>query len=361
MLLSQPQVMWQHSKQGGLEAFRIFTTLFPRTLVSVLLLWSLWAGLTRVVPQFEGLKQWAVSVILLVTCFLALYTYFAVIVLGAGSPQEWPELSTLQQEVPENPYSGVPEVTENPATPLSIYTSHSFRNYVQTYRLCRICRVWKPDRCHHCSNCNRCFLRMDHHCPWFSCCIGFRNQKYFVQSLFYITVYCGFSMLFSGYTLLQFFVDEQYDSGNYLLLNMVFVFVLGLTFYCAVGVFLLFQLWLVLKNTTTIEFQDRRWGYSGNKDGQYEFDKNGKKRQLGHIYDVGFKSNWKSIMGENWVHWLFPINSTSRSLMSKKNNGVHFDINEEVFEKVVQNAALQEQLNRQLSQYRDSVVRPAIG
>lgn len=375
--------MWKHvqsAARGSMEVAIAFTVVFPRALVFLLLLWSLWAGLTRVIPTLNGKFGLITATAAMILYLLSLASYFAVIWIGPGSPLDYGE---LWLPVLENPYvdsatnsgdgnSLDPEsefqrsesriqqsATAAPVSPSGpgIYTSHTFKNYTPAYRLCRICRVWKPDRCHHCSSCNRCFLRMDHHCPWFACCIGFRNQKLFVQCLAYISTYCTLWTIASGFSLWRFFNEEQYDAGSYLLLNAVFVLVLGFTFALAVGVFFCFQVYLVVRNTTTIELQDRRWGYSDPRDGFYEYDSSGSRRLLPHIYDIGVSANWRSVMGPSWYHWLLPTSVTSLSLSARGNNGIHFAVDQVVFDKMALNAKLQEQLSRQLAQYRDSIVR----
>ena len=36
---------------------------------------------------------------------------------------------------------------------------------------------------------------MDHHCPWINNCVGERNQKYFLQFLFYVGVLAVYSVI----------------------------------------------------------------------------------------------------------------------------------------------------------------------
>ncbi|KAF7583416.1 DHHC palmitoyltransferase family protein [Clavispora lusitaniae] len=366
MLITQPSIMWIHGGfcSSAYVLYNWFSTLFPRVLVSGLMSWSLYVVLTGL--HSESHPSWIRTFQIIITAMfvLSMYTYFKVIIVGAGSPLDFPELKTDgSKSSTENPYSATDEANErllgnDPSTarspPQELFASHTFKNNAPAYRWCSTCGVWKPDRCHHCSTCQKCFLRMDHHCPWFSACIGFYNHKFFIQSLIYITVYCMLTLCVSGATLFEFFWDQDY-SDSYISLNMVFLFVTSLAFFVAVGLFSAFSLYMVLKNYTTIEFQDIKWQYSEIQDSGYEFDADGKKRRLGHIYDLGACRNWQAVMGTSWVSWVLPIAVTNRKLTGTFNNGINFEVDEELFEKYRHNAEIQQQLNRQLAEYRDRV------
>lgn len=363
MLLSHPSIMLTHSSTRSSLHLCLcgFLSLFPKLFVTSVMTWALWAISTHLGNIEQPWNLLAISVAFILYG-LSIFTYFRVIYAGPGSPNDYPELRLPEQpglgELETSPYDtrDSSQRYTNPRQiipPTEIYTTHTFKDNEPTYKLCHVCNSWKPDRCHHCNTCKRCVLKMDHHCPWFACCIGHGNHKYFIQTLCYITLFCGWLLMLSGYELYRFFVDQDYELHSYLLLNMVFVLVLSFTFFISVGVFSGFLIYLMLRNYTTIEFQDSRWNYNGNYEAQYEFDSNGKRKRLGHIYDLGYKKNLRNVMGDTWASWLLPIKVTNESLIAEGKNGIHFEINEETYEKVATNARLQAQLNQQLAEYRE--------
>ena len=50
-------------------------------------------------------------------------------------------------------------------------------------RYCKTCHAARPLRSKHCPFCNRCVHKMDHHCPISMCCIGSKNQRFFLSSI----------------------------------------------------------------------------------------------------------------------------------------------------------------------------------
>lgn len=280
---------------------------------------------------------------------------------GAGSPLDYEELKITRLNS-TNPYSENddssptdsetgPLITsfllDNP--PLDVMDVHNFGR--GGYRYCLKCSVWKPDRSHHCSNENRCVLRMDHHCPWFSVCIGFKNQKFFVQFLFYVSLFCTYLMIISTVLVYYFIRDKSYLE-EHISINLVVLLVLSFAFSFSVSIFAGFLAYLVLKNQTTIEFQALRFNSANDSRNKfhYEFDLSVKK--LGNIYDLGYYKNWTSIMGEKWYLWIFPIGITSDKINDTYRNGINFTVDEEVYEKWCDNAKLQDQLNQQLAEYK---------
>lgn len=364
-------------------------SLFPKIVCTALLTWSLYvievniAYTDYIKTRHEPVPGFIVGVIAAILFGTCLYLYYMVILSGPGSPLDFEELriddiSKLRRGTyrGENPYSTLlatsseHETNEEPPQPPQSLKAHTFNTGVSppglntsgnsptAYRYCVKCSVWKPDRCHHCSSCNRCVLRMDHHCPWFATCIGFYNQKYFIQLLIYVSIYSTFISGVTLSVLWKFFADEEYNSGEYLSLNLVFLFIVSTAIAIALGIFTLILIYFVTKNRTTIEFQEARWnknseGVSGGF--QYEFDSNGKQKQLDNIFDLGSKGNWKAVMGPTWKSWVLPIAVTNRNI--EYLNGLNYPINEEAYERWYNNAQLQFRLNQQLAEYKTKVQR----
>lgn len=365
--IHQPTMLLRNGFCGKLESLCCsFFSLFPKVFVLATLTWAVWGTISELhfFVEFSS-GSFVLSALIICLYILCIYTYAMIIWKGPGTPMDFPELkqnsavASLRPEMTHNDSSSseqsknIPSTTQR-APPLELLHSHTIENGVPCLRWCAKCEVWKPDRCHHCSNCNSCFLRMDHHCPWFSCCIGFRNHKFFIQFLIYALFLCLEVFAISFYLLWDFLASEQYTASKYLSLNLVFLALLSLVFTICLFFFAGFLIYLVLKNQTTIEFQDVRWNYLGDRSAEYEYDNRGKKKRLTNFYDLGKAKNWQAIMGASWIQWLLPLTVTSRSLAGW-NNGLNFEVDEDIYEKYCHNLQLQERLNEQLQDYRDQL------
>ena len=119
---------------------------------------------------------------------------------------------------------------------------------------CKKCSSFKPPASHHCSTCERCIARMDHHCPWVNNCVGFYNQKFFLQFLIYVALGSVHALVLIAWQ--SFLCMEQ----NCVIMKYTHVCILaGISIFLAV-LFALFviitfcdQMSCILYNTSTID------------------------------------------------------------------------------------------------------------
>lgn len=110
----------------------------------------------------------------------------------------------------------------------------------------------KPLRCHHCRRCNRCVMKMDHHCYWINNCVGFRNIKYFILTLFYGSlgsVYMLFAFIGRWWWLLIRKVDMPYVEVAVLFVATVLLCAHGATIVYLLG----FHTFLLSRDRTSVE------------------------------------------------------------------------------------------------------------
>ena len=204
-------------------------------------------------------------------------------------------------------------------------------------RYCHQCKVFKPDRCHHCSSCGRCILRFDHHCVFINNCVSHYTYKFFLAFIVYAFIGClmvsvfGFST-FADVTIgsaLPKAVETKSDhiagkrpaveSGTAevpVSLTAVFLigYILSSAFCFALGIFIVFHGYLLVRGRTTVEF--------------YEI-KNPVCAARVARYDLGSYRNVRSACGTNALFWLLP----TRAFV--EGNGLTFERRPEEHNEVV--------------------------
>ena len=126
-------------------------------------------------------------------------------------------------------------------------------NYVLA-KNCKKCNSLKPPASHHCSICERCIARMDHHCPWVNNCVGFYNQKFFLQFLVYVALGSFHALVLTAWQSFRCFEQNCYifrDTGTIILTG--FAIFLAILFGLFVVIMFCDQMSCILYNTSTID------------------------------------------------------------------------------------------------------------
>ncbi|KAL6718822.1 Palmitoyltransferase pfa5 [Lecanora helva] len=236
---------------------------------------------------------------------------------------------------------------------------------------CTKCENWKPDRAHHCREIERCVRKMDHFCPCLlgesrsvheqkqlSCrnasaekqpneailivnrvggVVSETSFKFFIQFVAWTALYCVFNLIITAY-----FLSEQRRETHSFDVHLLVTLCLGALF----GLFTMgmtgSSLQFVFLNTTTIENLSRKsivWTLaiympklpdstpafrtisysntqaSSNRRSPTEQNPNDTIRTFAILhtkpgenpFDLGPYGNFKSVMGDHWYDWLFPI------------------------------------------------------
>ncbi|KAJ1863830.1 Palmitoyltransferase, partial [Coemansia sp. RSA 486] len=195
----------------------------------------------------------------------------------------------------------VPLGWEPPRSGANVY---ELKRDTQKPRYCRMCRGYKPPRTHHCAECERCVLKMDHHCPWTNNCVGYYNQGHFLRFVYTVDVTCAFAVALHGLRLWELVVDSY--NGTYyarqptqtevafLIINLTLA---GLVLLF-VGILSCYHLYLVARNTTTIE--------SREKSRVEKLVRAKRCRPTPYPYDLGIVRNFKSVFGPRVLAWWVP-------------------------------------------------------
>uniref|UniRef100_A0A1B0GC81 Palmitoyltransferase n=1 Tax=Glossina morsitans morsitans TaxID=37546 RepID=A0A1B0GC81_GLOMM len=179
------------------------------------------------------------------------------------------------------------------------------------WRLCIKCEILTPPRSWHCESCNTCILKRDHHCVFTGCCVGHRNQRYFLMFIVHIILGTFYALCYNSAYFWWLHKETYLDLGTavkmicplmtflaefswtniYLAIYEINVIVLIYT-----GVLLFFHGSNILKGAVSYERQTAK-------------------------YDMGWRKNLIMVMGNRWhLVWFSPF------LDSKlPHDGVHWE------------------------------------
>ena len=287
--------------------------LFPAFSVTGLLLWSFYAVLFKIfsrVPAFHNGMGITVCLLTTMSWVLTLVSYYRVLLAGPGSPMDIPELC-----VPDYDDDDAMSGRRRFVPPVEFVRSSVMIKSDGGYRFCGKCKCWKPDRCHHCSGCNRCILRMDHHCPWFGTCLGFRNYRYFIQFLVHADVYLILVTGCSIWTLWGFIVDEKWPL-EWFSMHVIFTSCLGSVFLVAMLIFTIMTLYQLCRNRTTIESYEL----------QRIRNRHSTTRDPFNVFDLGWRANCRYVMGPSWKTWVFPLSYEDPTSTALQRVGAAFPV-----------------------------------
>lgn len=292
----------------------------------MLTLWGLYVTVFDICHSYyTGLAQLAFTTAIAAFYVLATWAYVQTVRVGGGSPLDLPGFAAKLSDLEEGP----------PMAPPAVDSNITAKENGQM-RWCSKCYCFKPDRTHHCSSCRRCVLRMDHHCPWFATCIGFRNQKFFLQFLIYVSFFCMTCCLCAAYAVYDYLYRLDALTSEYLSLNWVAVLVVSFVMGFAVTIFASYSTWLATQNKTVLESLEAVRYKTSLPSRQFRYREAPSSNNVGNIFDLGYYRNMQEIMGYNLWEWFIPLRSSAGG------DGTSFPINQAVYEKA-QEAARQEQ------------------
>ncbi|KAG0634113.1 DHHC palmitoyltransferase-domain-containing protein [Tuber brumale] len=301
-------------------------TYFPLLFVYSTLSWAVYTYSYSICWQnVGGMKGGALSFMGFALCALANWSYTTAVFTNPGSPMD----------TDKHAYSHLP------TTETAYHSSITVKSSGQE-RFCKKCECRKPDRTHHCSSCRKCVLKMDHHCPWLSNCLGLYNYKAFLLFLIYTSVFSLLCFVVSCiYVYQELFStgEKKYSPEDLTPVNWVLLAVVAGVVGLVLSGFTIWHLTLVASGMTTIESLEKVRYNSPTlsrrcppppEDAHHLYDDpNYQARQenieafqryntyimeeasnnLPHAFHLGRGKNFQQVFGgkDQWMRWFIPV------------------------------------------------------
>ncbi|CAH2074932.1 unnamed protein product, partial [Iphiclides podalirius] len=164
---------------------------------------------------------------------------------------------------------------------LSILSDCKLKIGLQTAQggeFCELCQIYRPPKAWHCRVCNACIIRRDHHCFFFSRCIGLYNMRYYLLYIAHIHITMVYSSYYNYYFVSSKFKGHGFALSAFCVLNpllryvitekltindfyvLMFLMNIGLVFWS--GFLLWFHVKNALRGVTARDYRDpatRSW------------------------------------------------------------------------------------------------------
>jgi len=160
-------------------------------------------------------------------------------------------------------------------------------------RFCRACKIPKPDRTHHCHACRRCHMRMDHHCAFVNNCVGYRNHKFFFLFLWW----GAWTSSYVAYSCFHGFIFYRPIRNQFLHTVSLSCFLFGSIFSLVFIIFFGFQMFLVCRGYTVLEFVEKRRRPQASG------------KPFVNPFHVGIWRNLCQVLGDSPLLWFVPVSA----------------------------------------------------
>ncbi|EXJ78743.1 hypothetical protein A1O1_09145 [Capronia coronata CBS 617.96] len=248
-------------------------TYFPLAFVYSLSTWAVWVVASIGFGKSRSRHVWwlieGICALGILLYGLANLSYTVAVFTDPGSPTQpsssrgaWRKKGGRKgQTLAQGTYSILP-TTEPSATDLSDVQPITVSS-TGAPRYCKKCHTPKPDRTHHCSTCGRCVLKMDHHCPWLSTCVGLHNYKAFVLFLIYISLFSWACFASSAWWMWKELFEESGYLDDLAPVNIILLAVIAGIMGLVLTGFTGWHIYLCVKGQTTIEKLEKTRYLSG--------------------------------------------------------------------------------------------------
>lgn len=195
-------------------------------------------------------------------------------------------------------------------------------NSPDKWRFCAVCEALQPPRTWHCKTCDKCILKRDHHCLFTGCCIGHKNQRYFLVLVAYLFLATTYATFYNNYFIWILHAEDFRNIQT--LVKIVFPLAWAMLDWSVVQFYFVVYMVNLVGSLFTgallyYHVRNALVGELAYEAGVVANRKNKETRKVD--YNLGWRRNLQMIFGRNWLQVL--INPFARSELP--HDGIHWE------------------------------------